>query len=217
MGRQASSPFSHRSCPARIGEAGASAATSFRLHAYGRQQGGRGRRMQSRGPPKNAEIRVSDVRVIGTNKESLGVMPTRQALDIAADEDLDLVLVVPDADPPVARIVNYGKFMYEQDKKKKEAKKGQSKAKSAVKELKMRPNTDVADYNVRLKRALNFLAKGNKVKVTVVFQGRDIAFKDNGRNLLERFQNDVGENGQVEGKPSMQGRQMIMYFTPPSK
>ena len=74
--------------------------------------------MQSRGPPKNAEIRVSDVRVIGTNKESLGVMPTRQALDIAADEDLDLVLVVPDADPPVARIVNYGKFMYEQDKKR---------------------------------------------------------------------------------------------------
>lgn len=93
-------------------------------------------------------------------------MPTKEAVSLAQSEGLDLVLVTPDASPPVCRVVDFGKYMYEQEKKKKEAKKGQSKAKSSVKELKMRPNTDVHDYNVRLKRAKQFLAKGNKVKVS---------------------------------------------------
>ena len=93
-------------------------------------------------------------------------MPTKEAVSLAQSEGLDLVLVTPDASPPVCRVVDFGKYMYEQEKKKKEAKKGQRKAKSSVKELKMRPNTDVHDYNVRLKRAKQFLAKGNKVKVS---------------------------------------------------
>ena len=93
-------------------------------------------------------------------------MPTKEAVSLAQSEGLDLVLVTPDASPPVCRVVDFGKYMYEQEKKKKEAKKGQSKAKSSVKELKMRPNTDVHDYNVRLKRAKQFLGKGNKVKVS---------------------------------------------------
>jgi len=190
-----------------------------RVEAYqsqGSRRGGyRGRGPpKPRGPPKNDEIRGKEVRVIGSQRENLGVLPTQEALSMAAGEGLDLVLVTPDAKPPVCRIVDYGKFLYEQEKKKKEAKKGQSKAKSAVKELKLRPNTDVHDYNVRLKKCLQFLGKGNKVKITVVFNGRDMAYKDKGRELLERFREDVDGAGHVDGRPSMQGRQMMMYINP---
>mmetsp|Transcript_3471 Transcript_3471/g.12633 ORF Transcript_3471/g.12633 Transcript_3471/m.12633 type:complete len:252 (-) Transcript_3471:145-900(-) len=170
-----------------------------------------------RGPPKNEDIRGKEVRVIGSQRENLGVMPTKEAVSLAQSEGLDLVLVTPDASPPVCRVVDFGKYMYEQEKKKKEAKKGQSKAKSSVKELKMRPNTDVHDYNVRLKRAKQFLAKGNKVKITVVFSGRDMAYKDKGRELLDRFRSDVEEDGHVDGRPSMQGRQMMMFLNPGPK
>ena len=234
--------------------------SSLVVRAY-QSQGSRGRFRgrgppKPRGPPKNEDIRGKEVRVIGSQRENLGVMPTKEAVSLAQSEGLDLVLVTPDASPPVCRVVDFGKYMYEQEKKKKEAKKGQSKAKSSVKELKMRPNTDVHDYNVRLKRAKQFLAKGNKVKVserdllvvcarararererfsfadpllfvllcfflrqkiTVVFSGRDMAYKDKGRELLDRFRSDVEEDGHVDGRPSMQGRQMMMFLNPGPK
>lgn len=141
-------------------------------------------------------------------------MSPKEAVSIARDEGKDLLLITPDAKPPVCRIVDYGKYLYEQEKKKKEAKKGQSKAKNAVKELKLRPNTDVHDYNVRLKKCLQFLSKGNKVKITVVFSGRDMAYKDKGRDLLQRFQTDIQEEGHIDGRPNMQGRQMMMILNP---
>lgn len=182
----------------------------------GRGPPGRGPPGKS-GPPKNDAIRAKEVRVIGSQRENLGVMPIKEALSVAKGEGLDLLLITPDANPPVCRVVDYGKFLYEQEKKKKEAKKGQSKAKSAVKELKMRPNTDVHDYNVRLKKCLQFLGKGNKVKITVVFSGRDMVYKDKGRELLQRFQKDVENDGHVDGRPNMQGRQMMMYINPGPK
>lgn len=199
----------------------------FEVKAYqsqGSKKGGyrgRGRRGRGppkpRGPPKNEDIRAKEVRVIGSKKENLGIMKTSEALSIASEEGLDLLEITPGANPPVCRIVDFGKYMYEQEKKKKEAKKGQSKAKSAVKELKLRPNTDVHDYNVRLKRCLQFLAKGNKVKITVVFSGRDMVYKDKGRELLKRFENDVADEGHVDGRPNMQGRQMMMFINPGPK
>jgi len=161
--------------------------------------------------------RAQEVRVIGSDKENLGVMSTVKALSLASAEGLDLILVNPDGAPPVCRIMDYGKYLYEEEKKKKEARKGQSKAKSAVKELKLRPHTDVADYNVKINQAHKFLAKGNRVKVTVVFQGRDIAFKQAGADLLKRFEADVEGQGLVEGRPSSQGRQMHMLLNPTVK
>jgi len=183
--------------------------------SYRGGRGGKGRGPpKPRGPPKNEQIRANEVRVIASDRSNLGVMRTSDALSMAREENLDLVEITSDAKPPVCRIVDYGKYLYEQEKKKKEAKKGQSKAKSAVKELKLRPNTDVADYNVRLKRCKQFLAKGNKVKITVVFSGRDLAYKDKGRELLQRFQDDINEEGHIDGRPNMQGRQMIMFLNP---
>ena len=122
-----------------------------------------------RGPAKNEQIKADEVRVIASDKSNLGVMKSKQALSIANSEGLDLVLISPEANPPVCRIVDYGKYLYEEEKKKKEAKKGQSKAKSAVKELKLRPHTDVADYNVKVNQALKFLAK---VTLSFLFKWR---------------------------------------------
>jgi len=133
---------------------------------------------------------------------------------MAQEADVDLVLITPDADPPVVRLVEYSKYKYELEKNKKTQQKKQRESKVDIKELKMRPNTDVHDYQVRLRSARKFLEKGNKVKLTISFRGREMSFKDESRKTFEGFMQDLGELAVPEGGPQMQGRNMSMIIAP---
>ena len=141
-------------------------------------------------------------------------MSVRKALDMARDMGYDLILVAPNANPPVCRMMDLGKYKYELKKKAKEAKKKQKII--LVKELRMRPKIEEHDYQVKLKHAREFLSDGNKVKIVMMFRGREMAFVDTGKSVLERFAQDVSDVGVVEKKPELEGRQMIMMLAPKS-
>ncbi len=152
------------------------------------------------------------VRVVGENIEAPGVFPIKEAIRMAQELELDLVEISPNADPPVCRIVDYQKFLYQQKKKQKEIK---AKAvKIVVKEIRFGPNTDEHDYNFKLKHAENFLNEGSKVKAFVFFKGRSILFKEQGEILLLRFAQDLEDLGKVEQLPRLEGKRMIMFISP---
>ena len=158
----------------------------------------------------NEQIRVREVRIVGDNGSM--VVPTRQALDMARQQGVDLVEISPNANPPVCRIIDYSKFLYQQKKRAKEMKAKQ--VKQEVKEIRFGPQTDDHDYNFKLKHAKEFLSEGNKVRAYVFFRGRSILFKEQGEVLLLRFANDLEEYGKVEQMPSLEGKKMFLYIAP---
>ena len=155
------------------------------------------------------------VRVVGENVETPVVVSLKEALAMADEQGLDLVEISPKADPPVCRIVDYSKFLYQQKKKAKELK--AKSVKVVIKEIRFGPNTDDHDYNFKLKHAENFLKEGDKVKAYVFFRGRQIVFKDQGEILLLRFATDLEEWGKVEQMPRLEGKRMIMIVAPKPK
>ena len=163
-------------------------------------------------PPINENIRFPEIRLIGDDGAQLGVMPPREALQIAAAKDLDLVLVSDKATPPVCRIINYGKYKFEQEKRAREARKRQHHVE--VKEVKMRYKIDDHDYNVRVKNAQRFLKSGDKVKATVMFRGREIQHSDLAEKLLRRMAHDLEEFAEMQQAPKREGRNMMMLLSP---
>ena len=158
----------------------------------------------------NEQIRVREVRVVGESGST--VMPTREALDMARQQGVDLVEISPNANPPVCRLIDYSKFLYQQKKRAKEMKAKQVKVE--VKEIRFGPQTDEHDYQFKLKHAREFLEEGNKVRAYVFFRGRSILFKEQGEVLLLRFANDLEEVGKVESMPSLEGKKMFLYLAP---
>ncbi|WP_282003857.1 translation initiation factor IF-3 [Geotalea uraniireducens] len=163
----------------------------------------------------NQAIRAREIRVIGPNSEQLGILSLQEALSLAESQQLDLVEVSPTAVPPVCRIMDYGKFKYQQSKKLQEAKKKQSHVQ--VKEVKLRPKTDEHDLLFKIKNVRRFLEEGNKAKITLVFRGREITHVDIGMKALERFATDLEDIAVVEFKPKMEGRNMFMIVAPKAK
>ena len=159
-------------------------------------------------------IRVREVSLIGNDGEKLGVFPTQEALNMAEEKDQDLVEVAPNSSPPVCRIMDYGKFKYQQSKRAHEAKKKQIII--HVKEVKLRPNTDKHDYDFKLKNAFRFLESGDKVKVLVFFRGREIVHRENGQKLLVRVTETLEDIAVVEQEPKQEGRTLCMIFAPKS-
>ena len=160
----------------------------------------------------NEEIRDKEVRVIGADGAQLGIMSSAAALEIAEGKDLDLVKIAPGSNPPVCKIMDYGKFKYEQQKKKQDAKKRQAVVQ--VKEIKVRPKTDEHDYETKLKHIRSFLEDGDRCKVTVFFRGREIVHKDRGIEILERIVKDLEDVGKVEQEPRAEGRTLQMLVVP---
>ncbi|HEY4744607.1 MAG TPA: translation initiation factor IF-3 [Desulfuromonadaceae bacterium] len=163
----------------------------------------------------NTAIRAMEVRVISAEGEALGVIPTSKALELAEQQQLDLVEVSPTAVPPVCRIMDYGKFKYQQSKKLQEAKKKQVHVE--VKEIKLRPKTDDHDLMFKVKHVRRFLEEGNKAKVTLVFRGREITHMDIGRAVIERFAAELADIAVVESHPRVDGRNMFMIVAPKVK
>lgn len=155
------------------------------------------------------------MRLIGPTGEQIGVVNTNDALVAARENDLDLVLIAESSDPPVAKIMDFGKRLYEEKKAKAAAKKKQHQLQ--VKEIKFRPGTDVGDYQVKLRNLMRFLEDGDKAKVTIRFRGREMAHQELGMQMLERLEKDLEEYGVVEARPKLEGRQMIMVFAPKKK
>ncbi|OWU84773.1 translation initiation factor IF-3 [Oceanicola sp. 22II-s10i] len=164
------------------------------------------------GPRVNDKIRANEIRLIGAEGENIGVVTPARAMALAEEAGLDLVEISPNATPPVCKIMDFGKFKYEQQKRESEARKKQKIIE--VKEVKFRPNTDVHDYEVKMRNVMRFLEGGDKVKVTLRFRGREMAHQNLGRELLERVAEDVKEIGKVENMPKMEGRQMVMMIGP---
>ena len=163
-------------------------------------------------PRLNEEITARECRLIGFDGEQMGIYPVVQAQRIADDEGLDLVEIAPMADPPVCRIMDYGKFKYDQAIKAKQARKNQSKIET--KEMKFRPKIDVGDYTTKKKRVLRFLDGGNKVKITIMFRGREMAHPEQGLTILERLADDLKDVAVIENQPKMEGRNMHMLIAP---
>jgi translation initiation factor IF-3 len=164
------------------------------------------------GPRFNQMIAVDKVRVIDENGENLGVMYTREAIEQAAEVGLDLVEVSPNADPPVCKFLDVGKYRYEAQKKANLARKSQKT--QEIKEIKMRPNIDDHDYDVKMRSVHRFIEEGDKVKVTLRFRGREMAHQQLGMDLLRRVQEDIAEIAKIEAWPRMEGRQMLMVVAP---
>ena len=164
------------------------------------------------GPRVNEDIRVPQVRLIDQDGEMLGVMTAREAIQRAYSVGLDLLEISPNADPPVCKILDFGKFKYEQQKKKNEAKKRQKVIE--IKEIKVRPNIDENDYQVKLRAMKSFIEEGDKVKVTLRFRGREMAHQDIGVKVLERIRADMEYGTKVEQMPRMDNRQMVMVLSP---
>ena len=158
----------------------------------------------------NEQIRVREVRIVGDNGST--VVPTRDALNMAREQGVDLVEISPNANPPVCRLIDYSKFLYQQKKRQKEMKAKQVKVE--VKEIRFGPQTDEHDYQFKLKHAKEFLEEGNKVRAYVFFRGRSILFKEQGEVLLLRFANDLEDVGKVESMPSLEGKKMFLYLAP---
>ena len=164
------------------------------------------------GPRVNDDIRVPSVRLIDQDGEMVGVVSTRDGIQRALSVGLDLVEISPNAEPPVCKILDYGKFKYEQQKKKNEAKKKQKVIE--IKEIKVRPNIDENDYQVKMRAMKSFIDEGDKVKVTLRFRGREMAHQDIGMRVLERIRAEMDPLTKVEQMPRMENRQMIMVLTP---
>ena len=160
----------------------------------------------------NEDITVPEVRLIGADGQQKGIVPIEKALQIAEEAGLDLVEVSPHAKPPVCRIMDFGKYKFEQSKKQHEAKKKQKQIQ--VKEIKFRPGTDEGDYQVKLRNLIRFLSDGDKAKVTLRFRGREMAHQELGAKLLQRVEDDLADYATVEQRPKMEGRQMVMTFAP---
>ena len=160
----------------------------------------------------NEEINDKEIRLIGSEGEQLGIMPPAEALKIADEQGLDLVKISPQAVPPVCKIMDYGKFKYETQKKKQEAKKRQTVVQ--IKEIKVRPKTDDHDYETKLRHIRRFLEDGDRCKVTVFFRGREIVHKDRGHSILDRVIEDNRDVGRVEQEPSAEGRTLQMLLMP---
>ncbi|SJM70269.1 MULTISPECIES: translation initiation factor IF-3 [Psychrobacter] len=163
----------------------------------------------------NEEIQQKEVRLVKEDGEQMGVVDIETARKAARDDNLDLVELVPDAKPPVCKIMDYKRYLYDQKQKAKEAKKNQKQ--TQLKEMKLRPNTDEADYQVKLRKIISFLEDQDKVKVTIRFRGREMAHQDLGRQQLERIIEDTAEISNVEQHPKMEGRQMGMLLGPTRK
>lgn len=160
----------------------------------------------------NRQIRAPKVRVIGPQGDQVGILQTREALAMAQDAGLDLVEIAPNAEPPVCKIIDYGKFRYDQTKREKESKKSQHQVK--VKEIKLKPNIDEHDFQTKLKKAQEFLEKGNKVKVTCWFRGREMAYPQLGKRVVDRMVEELQEFAHVEAPAKMMGRSMICVLAP---
>jgi translation initiation factor IF-3 len=163
----------------------------------------------------NYQIKAPVVRVVGENVENPGIFPIKEALRMADELELDLVEISPNANPPVCKIIDYQKFLYQQKKKQKELK--AKTAKIIVKEIRFGPYTDDHDYNFKLKHAQRFLQEGAKVKAYVYFKGRSIVYNEDGEAILQRFANDLDELGKVEQLPKLEGKRMIMLIAPAPK
>ena len=168
--------------------------------------------MRETGPRVNDRIRAPEIRLIGADGENVGVVTPARAMQLAEEAGLDLVEISPSAVPPVCKIMDFGKFKYETQKKEAEARKKQKIIE--IKEVKFRPNTDTHDYEVKMRNVIRFLEDGDKVKVTLRFRGREMAHQDLGRVLLDRVAEDVKELGKVESMPRVEGRQMVMMIGP---
>ena len=168
------------------------------------------RRTKPRGPKANERIRAPQVQVIGSDGKNLGTLNTQEALDIAKQEGLDLIEISPNASPPVCKIIDIGKYKYDLQKKANKAKKKQKIVN--LKEIKLRPVTEIHDYNFKIKNAQKFLAKGDKVKFTVQFRGREMQHTSLGYDLMKRIINDTSTLGKVEVRPKFEGKQIIMII-----
>ena len=160
----------------------------------------------------NEEIRDKEVRLIGDDGQQLGIVPIQQAQDIAVEKGMDLVKIAPQAKPPVCKIMDYGKFRFEQAKREKEARKNQRVVE--IKEIRLTPNIDVGDLNTKVKNACRFLKDGDKVKVSVRFRGREMAHTDIGKDLLVRFAEQCAEVATLDKEPKLEGRSMSIFLSP---
>jgi translation initiation factor IF-3 len=163
----------------------------------------------------NFEIRAVEVRLIDADGKQVGVVPTREALQKAEEAELDLVEISPDAAPPVCRIMDYGKFIFEQNKLKTVQRKKQKQIQ--IKEIKLRPTTDIGDYTIKLRKMTEFLHEGDKVKISLRFKGREMLYQQLGAAMMERIEKDLVEVATIEQRPKLEGRQMIMVLGPKKK
>lgn len=163
----------------------------------------------------NEDIRIPKIRLIDADGENKGVVATSEALEMAAEAELDLVEIVPNGKPPVCRIMDYGKFRFDESKKAAAARKKQKQIQ--VKEIKFRPGTDEGDYNIKIRKLTDFLEEGDKTKITVRFRGREMAHRELGMELLKRIEAELSELGTVEQFPKLEGRQMVMVMAPKKK
>ena len=170
------------------------------------------RRTKPKGPRANERIRAPQVQVINNDGENLGTLSTQEAINIAKQKGLDLIEISPNANPPVCKIIDIGKYKYDQQKKAHKAKKKQKIMN--LKEIKLRPVTEIHDYNFKIKNAQKFLTKGDKVKFTVQFRGREMQHTDLGYDLMKRITDDTASLGKIEVKPKFEGRQIIMIIYP---
>ena len=170
------------------------------------------RRSRPQGPKSNQQIRAIDVQVIGSDGNNVGILTLKKAIELAKEEGLDLIEISPNANPPVCKIMDMGKYKYDLQKKTNIAKKKQKVV--ALKEIKMRPGTDVHDYNFKVKNAKKFLVNKDKVKFTVKFKGREMQHINLGKDLMNRIIDDTKDVGKIETHPKFEGRQMIMIIQP---
>jgi len=170
------------------------------------------KRTRMRGPKANERIRSPQVQVISSSGKNLGILDTKEAINIARQEDLDLIEISPNANPPVCKIIDIGKYKYDLQKKANKAKKKQKIIN--LKEIKLRPVTEIHDYNFKIKNAQKFLSKGDKVKFTVQFKGREMQHTHLGHKLMQRIINDTNSIGKIEVQPKFEGKQIIMIVQP---
>ena len=170
------------------------------------------RRTKPQGPRANERIRALDVQVIGSEGNNLGAMPLNKAIELAKQENLDLIEISPNANPPVCKIMDMGKYKYDLQKKANLAKKKQKVV--SLKEIKLRPGTEAHDYNFKIKNAKKFISKGDKVKFTVKFKGREMQHTDLGKDLMNRIIEETKDIAKIESKPKFEGRQMVMIIQP---
>ena len=170
------------------------------------------RRTKFQGPRTNHRIKSIDVQVINSSGENLGTLPIKKAIEAAKEEGLDLIEISPNANPPVCKIMDMGKYKYDMQKKASKAKKNQKIA--VLKEIKLRPGTEIHDYTFKIKNAKKFLTKGDKVKFTIKFKGRELQHSHLGNELMDKIKQDMQEIGKVELQPKFDGKQMIMVIQP---
>ena len=170
------------------------------------------RRTKDRGPKSNNRISSPEVQVIASNGENLGILSTNEAISKAKNEGLDLIEIAPNVNPPVCKIMDMGKYKYDLQKKANQAKKKQKTV--SLKEIKLRPGTETHDYNFKIKNAKKFISKGNKVKFTVKFKGREMQHADLGKDLMNKIIEETKDVAKVESKPKFEGRQMVMIIQP---